>query len=191
MLPASLRCDQLQCPSQWPWQRAHHQQTEQCLRTTLARGWAMAARHVEILTNDNVCLGSGLFDDGRVVQSTVDELRIGVLGLNLLAPILIPDEECVLIVRVLLLKSVEGVTTDVTWLKVPVRLSRPLIEEYVSAKLTGDSGPGSSQQCRRQQCRRGTCWEDCGLQEDLGCHVSCRLVQGLYVLCTVHLLWLL
>lgn len=52
----------------------------------------MAARHVEILTNDNVCLGSGLFDDGRVVQSTVDELRIGVLGLNLLAPILIPDE---------------------------------------------------------------------------------------------------
>lgn len=82
----------------------------------------MAARTVEILTNDNVCFSSGFFDDGRVVQSTIDKLHIGVLGLNLFAPILISDEECVLIVRVLLLKSVEGVTTDVALWNIPVRL---------------------------------------------------------------------
>lgn len=143
----------------------------------------MAARTVEILTNDNVCLSSGLFDDGRVVQSTVDELRIGVLGLNLLAPILISDEECVLIVRVLLLKNVEGVTTDVSLLKVPVSLSKPQIEQCVSARLTGDSGPGIG-----QQFRISTCWENWGLQEDLGCHVF--LWTGASLQCVVHLFWL-
>lgn len=40
----------------------------------------MAVRTMKVLTNDNVCPGSGLFDDGRVVQRSVDELHIGVLG---------------------------------------------------------------------------------------------------------------
>lgn len=92
----------------------------------------MAAQTVEILTNDYVCLGGSLFNDGRVVQGTVDELHIGVLGLNLLSPILISDEECILIFRVLLLKNVEGVTADVALLKVPVSLSKPRIEQCVS-----------------------------------------------------------
>ena len=66
-----------------------------------------------ILTNDNVCLGSGLFDDGRVVQRTVDELHIGILSLDFSSPVLIADQKCVVVVRVLFLKRIEGVTTDI------------------------------------------------------------------------------
>ena len=68
---------------------------------------------IEILTNDNVCLGGGLFDDGRVVQRTVDELHVGVLGFDLLALVLIADQKGVFIVRVFFLKRIEGVTADV------------------------------------------------------------------------------
>lgn len=70
---------------------------------------------MEILTDDNVCLSCGLFDDGRVVQRTVDELRLGIFHLNLLTPVFVADEKRVVIVRMLLLKRVEGVTTDVAW----------------------------------------------------------------------------
>lgn len=64
MLPASLRCGQLQCPSQWPQQKAHRLQTEQCLAKMSAGGKVIAALNNGVLTNDNVCLGSSLSDDG-------------------------------------------------------------------------------------------------------------------------------
>lgn len=66
-----------------------------------------------VLTNYNVCLGSGLFDYGRVVQRAIDKLDLGIFGFNLLALFLIADQKRVVIVRMLLLKRIESVTTDV------------------------------------------------------------------------------
>lgn len=66
-------------------------------------------------TNHDIGLSSGLLDDRYVVERAVDELRVGVPGLDRPAALLVAHEEGVVVVGVLLLENVEDVAANVAW----------------------------------------------------------------------------
>lgn len=68
-----------------------------------------------LLTNHNVRLGSGLLDDGNIVERPVDKLGVGILSLHRLGSLLGTHKEGVFVIGVFLLQVVQDVAADVAF----------------------------------------------------------------------------